>query len=83
MTMKLTGTDRRTGRRTDGQDHVLSQADPLTKNVKSVIGWNKSGPPSQLFQNGQFENSPTGLAAIMNNFFIDKVDQHLLTMLRF
>ena len=36
MTMKLTRTDeqavRQTDRWTDGQDHVLSQADALTKN---------------------------------------------------
>ena len=31
---KLTGTDRQADRQTDGQDHVLSQADALTK--KSV-----------------------------------------------
>ena len=32
MTMKLTGTGGQTKRRTDKQDHVLSQADALTKN---------------------------------------------------
>ena len=47
----------------------------LWKNVKSFLGWNISGPPSQLFHNGQFENSPAGLARTMNNFFIDKVAQ--------
>ena len=43
--MKLTGTDRQTDRqadsKADGQDHVLSQADTLTKNheqkYKAVI----------------------------------------------
>ena len=38
-TLKLTGTDgqadRQTGGQTDRQDHVLSQADALTKNDKS------------------------------------------------
>ena len=29
---KLTGTDRQTDRQTGAQDHVLSQADALTKN---------------------------------------------------
>ena len=47
----------------------------LWKNVKSFIGWNKSGPPSQLFHNGKFENSPAGLASTMNNFFVEKVAQ--------
>ena len=32
MTMKLTGTGGQTERRTDKEDHVLSQADALTKN---------------------------------------------------
>ena len=47
----------------------------LWKNVKSFLGWNNSGPPSQLFHNGQFQNSPAGLASTMNNFFLDKVAQ--------
>ena len=34
---KLTGTDRQAGRRTDGQDHVLSQADALTKKSYQVL----------------------------------------------
>ena len=33
-TLKLTGTDGQAGRQIDRQDHVLSQADTLTKNVK-------------------------------------------------
>ena len=32
--MKLTGTDRRTDRQTDGKDHILSQADVLTKKMR-------------------------------------------------
>ena len=32
---RLTGTDGQAGRQTDRQDHVLSQADTLTKNVWS------------------------------------------------
>ena len=45
----------------------------LWKNVKSFLGWKNSGPPSQLFHNGQYENSPAGLAKTMNNFFMEKV----------
>ena len=37
----------------------------LWNNVKSFIGWNNSGPPSQLFHNGQFENSLSWLAMKM------------------
>ena len=47
----------------------------LWKNIKSWLSWNNSGPPSKLFHNGQFVNSPAGLASTMNNFFIDKVTQ--------
>ena len=36
---KLTGTGRQTGRQADGQDHVLSQADALTKNVLAYYDW--------------------------------------------
>ena len=43
------------------------------ENVKSWINWNNSGPPSQLFHNGTFVNSPARLAGTMNSFFIDKV----------
>ena len=35
MTMKLTGTGGQEDRQTDGQDHVLSQADALTKNYNA------------------------------------------------
>ena len=45
----------------------------LWKNVKSFLGWNSSGPPSQLFYNGQYINSPAGLASTMNNFFVQKI----------
>ena len=45
MTLKLTGTDsqagRRTDGRTDGQDHVLSQADALTDKKQAVMSWVK------------------------------------------
>ena len=39
MTLKLTGIDGRTDRRTDGQEHVLSQADALTKKIEGVLGF--------------------------------------------
>ena len=34
---KLTGTDRQADRQTDAQDHVLSQADALNKNLISRL----------------------------------------------
>ena len=45
----------------------------LWKSVKGIVGWNSSGPPTRLFENGKYINSPSGLAATMNKFFIDKV----------
>ena len=33
--MKIPGTDRQADRQTDGQDHILSQADALTENELS------------------------------------------------
>ena len=47
----------------------------LWKNVNSFLGWSNAGPPSQLFHNGQFENTPAGLARTMNSFFLEKVQQ--------
>ena len=34
---RLTGTDGQADRQTDGQDHVLSQADTLTKNRPQYV----------------------------------------------
>ena len=36
-TKKIVGTDRRKEGQTDGQDHVLSQADALTRNAAQQI----------------------------------------------
>ena len=45
----------------------------LWKNMKGWLNWKSSGPPSQLFFNGEMVNSPAGLANTMNTFFINKV----------
>ena len=52
-----------------------AQHDPSTlwKNVKGWLNWSNSGPPTQLFSDGKLINSPAGLAATMNHFFINKV----------
>ena len=34
-----------------------------------------SGPPSQLFHDGKFQNSPAEISRSMNSFFINKVAQ--------
>ena len=43
------------------------------KTVKSLLGWNSAGPPTQLFYQGRMVTKPMGLASSMNKFFIDKV----------
>ena len=45
----------------------------LWKSVKGIVGWNNAGPPTRLFENGNYVNSPSGLAATMNKYFIEKV----------
>ena len=45
----------------------------LWKSVKGIVGWNSAGPPTHLFESGKYINSPSGLAATMNKYFIDKV----------
>ena len=37
LVLSGTGTDRQAGRQTDGQGHVLSQADALTKNHEKFL----------------------------------------------
>ena len=54
-------------------DSTKHSPSSLWKNVKRWINWNNSGPPTQLFHQGRFINSPAGLAGAMNSFFIDKV----------
>ena len=56
----------------------ISEHNPsiIWKNIKGWLQWGNSGPPSQLFHNGNLINSPAGLASTMNNFFLDKV-RHL------
>ena len=54
-------------------DSTKHSPSSLWKNVKRWINWSNSGPPTQLFHQGRFINSPAGLAGAMNSFFIDKV----------
>ena len=58
---------------TDKLSNPEHDCSTLWKNVKSFLGWSNSGPPSQLFHNGHFVNTPAGLARTMNNFFLEKV----------
>ena len=47
--MKLTGTDRQTDRRTDGKDHILSQADALTDdNILGLLAGRLQGSLSSI-----------------------------------
>ena len=43
------------------------------KTVKSLLGWNTAGPPTQLFYLGRMVSKPMALATSMNKFFIDKI----------
>ena len=45
----------------------------MWRSVKGVIGWASSGPPTKLFHEGKFVNSPSGLVSTLNSFFINKV----------
>ena len=44
------------------------------KGVKGVLGWGDSGPPTRVYHEGKFVNTPKGLAKTMNQFFWTKVD---------
>ena len=44
----------------------------LWRSIKSWLQWKTTGPPTQLFHNGQLINSPSGLSQTMNNFFVGK-----------
>ena len=45
----------------------------LWKSVKGIVGWNNPGRPTRLFENANYVNSPSGLAATMNKYLIEKV----------
>ena len=42
------------------------------KTAKDIVGWSKSGPPTQLYINGKHITSPKAIASEMNKFFIEK-----------
>ena len=46
----------------------------ICKSVKSSLNWTTSGAPTQLFHDGKLENTPSGLAECMNNFFVKKIE---------
>ena len=43
------------------------------RSIKSFLGWNSGGPPTQLIVNGELKNKPYELATAMNQFFHQKV----------
>ena len=49
----------------------------LWKNVKDWFGWSKQGSPSKLVEKGNIHTKPKEMARIMNNHFVNKVDQHI------
>ena len=50
-----------------------SSTSDIWRSVKSWLGWNTPGPPSQLVINGELKNKPKDLADCMNSFFVNKV----------
>ena len=54
-------------------DSFANNATDLWRNIKGWMSWKNSGPPTQLFYNGEMVTSPKGLAEAMNSFFISKV----------
>ena len=45
----------------------------IWKTVKSWLGWNTGGTPTQLVVNGELVNKPKQLSKCMNEFFVNKV----------
>ena len=54
-------------------DSTRQDPNSLWKNVKTLLDWNNSGPPTQLFYEGRLINSPAEVSGTMNQFFIRKV----------
>ena len=42
------------------------------RTAKDIVGWSKSGPPTQLYIDGKHITSPKAIASEMNKFYIDK-----------
>ena len=57
------------------KEKLISTNDPsdMWKTAKSILGWSSSGPPTQLYHQGSYVSSPSGLATTMNQFFLEKV----------
>ena len=43
------------------------------RTAKEVVGWNRSGPPTQLYIEGKHITSPKAIASEMNKFYIEKL----------
>ena len=44
----------------------------LWRSIKSWLQWKTTGPPTQLFYEGQLINTPSGLSTTMNTYFTGK-----------
>ena len=54
-------------------DNAENSNTDVWKSVKGWLGWNTSGPPTQLFFEGRVVTKPAGIASSMNKFFINKI----------
>ena len=55
--------------------HLENNSATLWKSIKTWLNWKTSGPPTQLFHEGELIRKPGDLADTMNRFFIDKVNR--------
>ena len=55
-------------------NHQENNPTILWKSIKSWLNWKTTGPPSQLFHEGELVKSPAHLADVMNKFFVNKVE---------
>ena len=56
------------------KDKLRSSNSPadVWRAAKEIVGWNRTGPQTQLYVEGQHISSPKAIAAHMNKFYIDK-----------
>ena len=52
-----------------------SDSSTTWKHIRTWLGWTTGGPPTKLMTNGRLETKPKALAEIMNQYFVEKVQQ--------
>ena len=62
-------------------DKVNSSTD-IWKCVKGWLGWGSGGTPTKLYSGGELVTSPTGLSSTMNKFFLSKIKNQSLKVIK-